>query len=73
MPAGRAGGLAGLRARPPEPLARQEADPAKRFAVPAAMLGMDKSELLADLIKAGCKRFVVNDRESGAGGETDAT
>ncbi len=42
-----------------------DADLAKRFTVHAAMTGLDKSELFAELVKNGCKRFVVSDRERG--------
>ena len=31
------------------------------------MTGMDRSEPLAELVKAGCHRFVVNDRPATAG------
>lgn len=41
-----------------------DADLAKRFSVHAAMTGVDKSELFAELVKAGCKRFVVSDRQT---------
>ena len=43
------------------------ADLAKRFGVHAEMVGVSKSELFAELVKAGCKRFVVSDRERGPG------
>jgi hypothetical protein len=39
------------------------ADLAKRFGVHAEMMGLSKSELFADLVRAGCKRFVVSDRD----------
>jgi hypothetical protein len=42
-----------------------DADLSKRFTVHAAMLGMDRSELFAELVRAGCRRFVVSDRQSG--------
>jgi hypothetical protein len=48
-----------------------DADLAKRFSVHAAMLGLDKSELFGELVKAGCKRFVVSDRERGPGETVD--
>jgi hypothetical protein len=36
---------------------------AKRFGVHAEMTGVSKSELFAELVRAGCKRFVVSDRQ----------
>jgi hypothetical protein len=42
-------------------------DLARRFGVHAEMVGMTKSELFAELVRAGCKRFVVSDRERGPG------
>lgn len=50
------------------------AELAKRFGVHAEMVGLSKSDLFAELVKAGCKRFVVSDRERGPGeaAETDA-
>lgn len=42
-------------------------DLARRFGVHAEMVGMSKSELFAELVRAGCKRFVVSDRERGPG------
>ena len=48
-----------------------DADLAKRFSVHAAMMGLDKSELFGELVRAGCKRFVVSDRERGPGEATD--
>jgi len=42
-----------------------DADLSKRFTVHAAMTGVDRSELFAELVKAGCRRFVVSDRERG--------
>lgn len=48
-----------------------DADMAKRFSVHAAMMGLDKSELFAELVKAGCRRFVVSDRQSGAADQGD--
>jgi len=47
-------------------------DLARRFGVHAEMVGMSKSELFAELVKAGCKRFVVSDRERGPGEPTEA-
>lgn len=49
-----------------------DADLAKRFSVHAAMTGVDKSELFADLVRAGCKRFRVSDLEKNDPGEMDA-
>jgi hypothetical protein len=42
-------------------------DLARRFGVHAEMMGMSKSDLFAELVRAGCKRFVVSDRERGPG------
>jgi len=36
---------------------------AKRFGVHAEMSGLSKSELFAELVKAGCRRWVVSDRQ----------
>lgn len=47
------------------------ADLARRFGVHAEMTGQSKSELFAELVKAGCKRFVVSDRERGPGESVD--
>jgi hypothetical protein len=49
-------------------------DLARRFGVHAEMVGMSKSGLFAELVRAGCRRFVVSDRERAAGdpAETDA-
>ena len=44
------------------------AELAKRFGVHAEMSGQSKSDLFAELVKAGCKRYVVSDRQ-GAPGE----
>ena len=41
-------------------------DLARRFGVHAEMMGMSKSDLFAELVRAGCKRFVVSDRERAA-------
>ena len=43
------------------------AELAKRFGVHAEMLGMSKSELFAELVKTGCRRFVVSDRDRSPG------
>ena len=43
-----------------------DADLAKRFGVHAMMTGMDQSELLAEMVKTTCKRFVVSDRQTSA-------
>ena len=50
------------------------ADLAIRFTVHAGMAGLSKSELFADLVKAGCRRFVVHDlaRTAAAPAESDA-
>ncbi len=42
-------------------------DLARRFGVHAEMMGLSKSELFAELVRSGCKRFVVSDRERGPG------
>jgi hypothetical protein len=34
---------------------------AKRFGVHAEMMGLSKSDLFAELVKTGCRRFVVHD------------
>ena len=49
------------------------AELAKRLGVHAEMLGMSKSDLFAELVKTGCKRFVVHDhgKESGEPVEVD--
>lgn len=41
----------------------------KRLSVHAAMLGVDRSELVESLIVAHLKRFVVSDRGDRAGGQ----
>jgi hypothetical protein len=46
-------------------------DLARRFGVHAEMVGMSKSELFAELVRAGCKRFVVSDRERTSGDLAD--
>lgn len=38
------------------------ADLAKRFAVHATYMDMDRSALFAEMIREHCKRFVVSDR-----------
>lgn len=43
------------------------AELAKRFGVHAEMTGLSKSARFAELVRAGCKRFVVSDRERGPG------
>jgi hypothetical protein len=43
------------------------ADLARRFGVHAEMMGVGKSDLFAELVKAGCRRFVVHDRGTGPG------
>lgn len=48
-----------------------DADLAKRFAVHAEMMDLDKSELFAELVRAGCRRFVVSDRERGPGSSVE--
>ena len=47
---------------------------ARRFAVHATMTGLDRSELLAEMVRTHCRRFVVSDRQAAAGepAETDA-
>jgi hypothetical protein len=44
-------------------------DLAKRFAVHATYLDMDRSALFAEMIREHCKRFVVSDRQSKAADE----
>ena len=44
-----------------------DADLARRFAVHATMTGVDRSELLAEMVRAHCRRFVVSDRQAAAG------
>ena len=44
-------------------------DLAKRFGVHAEMVGLSKSELFAELVRAGCRRFVVSDRQAREGEE----
>ena len=45
------------------------ADVARRFGVHAEMTGMGKGELFAELVRTGCRRFVVSDREQQRPGE----
>ena len=40
------------------------ADLAKKFGVHSEMLGCSKSELFAELVKAGCRRWIVSDRQA---------
>jgi hypothetical protein len=42
--------------------------------VHAAMLGMSRSDVIADLIRTHCRRFVISDRERPAeqGGDVEA-
>jgi len=72
------------RKRPPGKPAARQADPvvkitlqlpadlAKRFGVHAEMTGLNKSELFAELVKAGCRRFLVSDRGRGPGESAEA-
>jgi hypothetical protein len=50
------------------------ADLARRFAVHAEMLDLDKTELFCELIRTHCRRFSVHDRakEPGASAEAGA-
>jgi hypothetical protein len=50
------------------------ADLARRFAVHAEMLDMDKTELFCEMIRTHCRRFSVHDRakDSGEPGEAGA-
>jgi hypothetical protein len=43
------------------------ADLARRFAVHAEMLDMDKTELFCELIRTHCRRFAVHDRAKETG------
>jgi hypothetical protein len=71
-----------LPARPADPQSAKpvkltltvSADTARRFGVHAEMTGVGKSELFAELVRIGCKRFVVSDREREAeqGGDVAA-
>ena len=45
------------------------AELAKRFGVHAEMMGLSKSDLFAELVRAGCRRFVVSDRQAREGDE----
>jgi hypothetical protein len=49
--------------------------PARRSGGHAEMTGLSESDLFAELVKAGCKRFVVSDRAQvpGEAAEADAT
>ena len=42
-------------------------DLAKRFGVHAEMTGQSKSEFFAELVRTGCRRFVVSDRATREG------
>jgi len=44
-----------------------DADLSRRFTVHAAMTGVDRSTLFAEMVRAHCRRFVVSDRERGPG------
>lgn len=46
------------------------AELARRFGVHAEMSGQSKSELFAELVKAGCRRWVVSDRQAREGEPT---
>lgn len=46
------------------------ADLAKRFAVHAEMVDLDKSELFAELVRTHCRRFVVHDHGRDAASDT---
>lgn len=48
------------------------AELARRFGVHAEMTGQSKSELFAELVRAGCRRFVVSDREREGRGAAEA-
>lgn len=48
------------------------AELAKRFGVHAECLGVTKSALLADMVRQHCRRFVIHDRDRGAGAEVSA-
>jgi hypothetical protein len=51
------------------------ADLARRFGVHAEMLGVSKSDLFADLVRTGCRRYIVHDhggREQGGEGVAEA-
>lgn len=43
---------------------------AKRFAVHAEMVELDKSELFAELVRVHCRRFVVHDHGKDAAGDS---
>jgi hypothetical protein len=42
------------------------AELARRFGVHAEMTGVGKSDLFAELVKTGCRRFVVHDHAKAA-------
>ena len=46
------------------------AEASQRLTVHAAMLGMDRSELMESLINQHLRRFVVSDRGGGEGGNS---
>jgi hypothetical protein len=48
------------------------ADLARRFAVHAEMLDMDKTELFCEMIRTHCRRFSVHDRAKDAGASAEA-
>ncbi len=48
-----------------------DADLSRRFTVHAAMTGVDRSTLFAEMVRAHCRRFVVSDRERGPGEAID--
>jgi metal-responsive CopG/Arc/MetJ family transcriptional regulator len=49
-------------------------DLARRFGVHAEMTGQSKSELFAELVKTGCRKYVVHEhgRDASGAGESDA-
>jgi metal-responsive CopG/Arc/MetJ family transcriptional regulator len=49
-------------------------DLARKFGVHAEMTGQSKSELFAELVRAGCRKYVVHEhgRETSGSGESDA-
>jgi hypothetical protein len=46
---------------------------AKRFGVHAEMVGLSKSDLFAELVRNGCRRYVVHDHGKESTGETEGT
>jgi hypothetical protein len=48
------------------------ADLARRFAVHAEMMDMDKTELFCELIRTHCRRFSVHDRAKDSGESAEA-